>query len=63
MTWTLSHCGGRLEGRKHETLVSGFLALLVPHSTVPASREGIEKYLGSGMVKGMGLVYSKRLVE
>lgn len=31
-------------------------------STAPTSVEGIEKYLGSGMVKGIGPVYSKKLV-
>ena len=31
-------------------------------STAPTSREGIEKYLGSGMVKGIGPVYAKKLV-
>src|SRR5690242_14620416 len=29
----------------------------------PTTREGIEKYLGSGMVKGIGPVYAKRLVR
>ncbi len=29
----------------------------------PATKEGIEKYLGSGMIKGIGPVYAKRLVE
>ena len=33
------------------------------NSTAPTSREGIEKYLGSGMVKGIGPVYAKKLVE
>ncbi len=32
-------------------------------STAPTSREGIEKYLGSGMVKGIGPVYAGKLVE
>jgi len=32
-------------------------------ATAPTSREGIEKYLGSGMVKGIGPVYAKKLVE
>jgi exodeoxyribonuclease V alpha subunit len=32
-------------------------------STAPTSREGIEKYLGSGLVKGIGPVYGKKLVE
>ncbi len=30
--------------------------------TVPATIAGIEKYLGSGMVKGIGPVYAKRIV-
>ncbi len=32
-------------------------------SSAPTTREGIEKYLGSGMVKGIGPHYAKRLVE
>ncbi len=32
-------------------------------STAPTSKEGIEKYLGSGMVKGIGPVYAKKLVH
>jgi len=32
-------------------------------STAPTTREGIEKYLGSGMVKGIGPLYAKKLVE
>ena len=31
-------------------------------TSAPTSREGIEKYLGSGMVKGIGPVYAKKLV-
>ncbi len=31
-------------------------------STAPTTREGIEKYLGSGMVKGIGPVYARKLV-
>jgi len=31
-------------------------------STPPTTKEGIEKYLGSGMVKGIGPVYAKKLV-
>lgn len=31
-------------------------------STAPTTPEGIEKYLGSGMVKGIGPVYAKKLV-
>ncbi len=33
------------------------------NSTAPTTRAGIEKYLGSGMVKGIGPVYAKKLVE
>ena len=32
-------------------------------SSPPTTREGIEKYLGSGMVKGIGPVYARKLVE
>jgi exodeoxyribonuclease V alpha subunit len=32
-------------------------------ASAPSTREGIEKYLGSGMVKGIGPVYAKKLVE
>ncbi len=32
-------------------------------SSTPTSREGIEKYLGSGLIKGIGPVYAKKLVE
>ena len=29
----------------------------------PTSREGIEKYLAGGLIKGIGPVYAKKLVE
>ena len=32
-------------------------------STAPTTKEGIEKYLGSGMVKGIGPVYARKLVD
>ena len=32
-------------------------------TTAPTTREGIEKYLGSGMAKGIGPVYAKKLVD
>ena len=38
-----------------------FRATLIK-STPPTTLEGIEKYLGSGMVKGIGPVYAKKLV-
>lgn len=31
--------------------------------TAPASREGIEKYLASGLIEGIGPVYAKKLVD
>ena len=31
-------------------------------SSPPASREGIEKYLGSGLIKGIGPVYARKMV-
>ncbi|MEI6034634.1 MAG: ATP-dependent RecD-like DNA helicase [Verrucomicrobiae bacterium] len=31
--------------------------------SAPTSREGIERYLGSGLIKGIGPVYAKKLVE
>jgi exodeoxyribonuclease V alpha subunit len=31
------------------------------NSTAPTTREGIEKYLGSGMVKGIGPIYAKKV--
>ncbi len=30
---------------------------------IPATKQGIEKYLGSGMVKGIGPTYASRLVK
>src|SRR5436190_11347841 len=39
-----------------------FLADIIK-STPPTTLEGIEKYLGSGMVKGIGPVYANKLVE
>lgn len=32
-------------------------------ASAPSSREGMEKYLGSGLIKGIGPVYAKKLVE
>ncbi len=39
-----------------------FRAVLLT-STAPTTRDGIEKYLGSGMVRGVGPVYARKLVE
>ena len=35
----------------------------VLQTSAPTSREGIEKYLGSGLIKGIGPVYAKKLVD
>jgi len=32
-------------------------------TSAPTSIEGIEKYLGSGMIRGIGPVYAKKLVR
>src|SRR5262245_66308392 len=32
-------------------------------ATAPTTIEGIEKYLGSGMIRGIGSVYAKKLVR
>ena len=32
-------------------------------TSAPTSIEGIEKYLGSGMIRGIGLVYAKKMVK
>lgn len=51
--------GHWVRDREHGLQLRAQLAKTVP----PTSREGIEKYLGSGMVKGIGPVYAKKLVE
>ncbi len=33
------------------------------NTTAPTTEEGIEKYLGSGMIKGIGPIYAKKLVK
>jgi exodeoxyribonuclease V alpha subunit len=50
--------GQWVRDREHGLQLRAQLANTVP----PTSREGIEKYLGSGMVKGIGPVYAKKLV-
>jgi exodeoxyribonuclease V alpha subunit len=50
--------GHWVRDREHGLQLKAALAKTVP----PTSREGIEKYLGSGMVKGIGPVYAKKLV-
>ena len=50
--------GQWVRDREHGLQLKAQLAKTVP----PTSREGIEKYLGSGMVKGIGPIYAKKLV-
>jgi exodeoxyribonuclease V alpha subunit len=33
------------------------------HTAPPSSREGIERYLGSGLIRGIGPVFARKLVE
>jgi exodeoxyribonuclease V alpha subunit len=35
----------------------------VLRTTAPATQEGIEKYLASGLIKGIGLAFAQRLVK
>jgi exodeoxyribonuclease V alpha subunit len=39
------------------------LKATVLRTVTPTTREGIERYLGSGMVKGIGPIFAKRMVE
>lgn len=51
--------GHWVRDREHGMQLRAELAKTAP----PTSREGIERYLGSGMVKGIGPVYAKKLVD
>lgn len=51
--------GHWVRDREHGMQMRAELAKTAP----PTSREGIERYLGSGMVKGIGPVYAKKLVD
>jgi exodeoxyribonuclease V alpha subunit len=44
--------------REHGRQLKAFHLKTMP----PQTREGMEKYLGSGMVKGIGPVYAKKLI-
>ena len=48
-----------LDGGEHGVQ---FRALFLK-ATAPTTVEGIEKYLGSGMIRGIGPVYAKKLVR
>ena len=57
----MDHRVGRMGQRPHPWLaVQGPLLL---RSSAPTSIEGIEKYLASGMIRGIGTVYARKLVK
>ena len=51
--------GSWIQDRDHGTQLKAELL----QTSAPTSREGIEKYLASGLIKGIGPVYAKKLVE
>jgi exodeoxyribonuclease V alpha subunit len=51
--------GSWTQDREHGTQLKAELL----KTSAPTSREGIEKYLASGLIKGIGPVYAKKLVE
>jgi len=51
--------GAWIQDRDHGTQLKADLL----QTSTPTSREGIEKYLASGLIKGIGPVYAKKLVE
>ena len=55
----LTATGTWVQDREHGMQLKATVIRTVP----PTTREGIEKYLGSGMVKGIGPVFAKRMVE
>ena len=51
--------GAWIQDRDHGSQLKAELL----QTSAPTSREGIEKYLASGLIKGIGPVYAKKLVE
>ena len=51
--------GTWIRDREHGLQLKASVIRTVP----PTTREGIERYLGSGMVKGIGPVFARRMVE
>lgn len=47
---------------KHDSKFGKQFSVVDYRETVPATIAGIEKYLGSGLIKGVGPVYAKRIV-
>ena len=50
------------EWKNHPKYGTQFLAQKW-EETMPATAYGIEKYLGSGLIKGVGAVYAKKIVQ
>jgi exodeoxyribonuclease V alpha subunit len=48
---------------KHDSKFGRQFAVMEWEETLPATAYGIEKYLGSGMIKGIGPVYAKKIVQ
>lgn len=60
------HAGESVEARGEWVNVADFgrqFKAEVIATTAPSSREGIEKYLASGLIEGIGPVYAKKLVD
>lgn len=55
----LTATGTWVQDREHGLQLKAAVIRTVP----PTTTEGIERYLGSGMVKGIGPVFAKRMVE
>lgn len=55
----LTAAGTWVRDREHGLQLKATAIRAVP----PTTKEGIERYLGSGMVKGIGPVFAKRMVE
>ena len=55
----LTATGTWVRDKEHGLQLKATVIRTVP----PTTREGIERYLGSGMVKGIGPVFAKRMVE
>ncbi len=60
------HAGETIEARGAWVSVAEYgrqFKAEVIETTAPSSREGIERYLGSGLIEGIGPAYAKKLVE
>ena len=54
----------RLKGEwKYDSKYGKQFSAVECYETVPATTAGIEKYLGSGLIKGIGPIYAKKIVR